>query len=394
MTLDDYRAVAPRGAVDFLLHLAEPMRGRQFVHVTASRYGGGVVATLNQMLPVLNALGIETRWEIIVGTAEFDGVARAVTAALEGTEQVITEAMLERLRATCADNAGRLPLEADLVMVHDAAPLLLVDRRPARGRWVWRGHGDLSSPQASVWAFLRQFVVKYDAAVFSLARFAPALSIPRFLIHPSIDPLSERNRDMPRAEQAERLARLGVPRDKPYLLQVGPFTREQDVLGVINAYRLVKRHHDVRLVLAGSARPGATGVLDDVREVAAEDPDVLPVVLPPDPHADLNAIERGATIVLQKPLRTDFGLDATPAMWKAKPVVASTAGGFRFQLVVGVTGYLVETVEGAAFRIRHLLTNPELIGRMGAAGREHVRRHFLITRHMADYLALLTHLTK
>src|SRR5262245_188697 len=394
LALDDYRAVAPRGTVDMLLRLGERLRGRRVVHVSASRYSGGFVEVLNRLVPTLNELGIDTAWEIVVGDAEFDAVTQALATALAGTEQVVTDAMLEHLLATCTENAARLPLEADLVVVHEAAPVLLVDRRPADGRWVWRCHGDVSAPQSQVWSFLRRFVARYEGMVVSLAKFAPSHSVPRFLIHPSIDPLSERNRDMSRVEQAERLARLRIPRDKPFLLQIGPFARSHDPLGVVNAYRLVEKHHDVRLVLAGSALEPQSPVFEEVMAAAGGDADVVAIALPPEPHGDVNALERAATIVIQKPLRTDFGLDVASAMWKGKPVVGSTAGGIPDQIVSGVTGYTVETVEGAAFRLRHLLSNPELIGRMGAAGREHVRRHFLVTRHIGAYLALLAHLAK
>lgn len=390
--LDDYRAVAPRGSVDFLLRIAERLRGRRLVEVSGSRYGGGAVEMLKRLVPILNDLGIETSWEVVIGTADFDATVRAVAKGLAGIEQVVTEAMLERLHATCAGNARRLPLDADLVMVHDTAALLLVEGRPAAGRWVWRYHGDLSSPQPQLWNALRPVVEKYDAVVFSIAKFAAPLTTRRFLIAPSIDPLSERNREMSRAEQGRHLERLGVRADKPILLQVGPFERLQDPLGAVNAYRLVQKHHDVRLVLAGPA-PGPGGVLAEAQEAASQDPDITVVVLPPDPQQELNALERAATIVLQKPLMTDFGADVAAAMWKGKPVVGSLAGGIPSQIVSRVTGYTVETVEGAAFRIRHLLNNPEMIGRMGAAGREYVRRNFLITRHLGDYLALLAHLS-
>ena len=392
--LDDYREVAPRGAMDFLLRIGERLRGRRLVHVSVSRYGGELVEVLNRLVPILNDLGIETSWEITIGGADFDFITRAIGRGLSGTEQVITEAMIDRLRATCADNARRLALEADLVMVHDAGPLLLVDGRPARGRWVWRYHHDLSSPQAQLWNVLRPFAQKYDAAVFSLAKFATPVSVPRFLVNPSIDPLSERNREMTRLEQATHLGRLHVPRDKPILLQVGAFARLHDPLGVINAYRLVRKHHDVRLVLAGPPPAPGGDVLAEVQEAASDDPNLAVIVLPPDPQTELNALERAATVVIQKPLKTDFSLEVTAAMWKGKPVIGSTAGGIPFQMVFGVTGYIVETVEGAAFRIRHLLSNPELIGRMGAAAREHVRRNFLITRQLGDYLSLLAHLSQ
>lgn len=390
--LDDYREVAPRGAMDFLLRIGERLRGRRLLHLSVSRYGGGLVEVLNRLVPLMSDLGVETSWEITIGSSDFESICRTVSRGLAGIEQVITEVMIERLRGICVENAKRLNLDADLVMVHDVGPLLLVEGRRGSGRWVWRYHNDLSSPQPQLWNALRPFAQKYDAAVFSLPKFAAPLSTTQFLIHPSIDPLSDRNREMTRAEQSVHLERLGVARDKPILLQIGPFERLHDPLGVINAYRLVKKHHDVRLVLAGPPPAPGGDVLADVQEAAARDPDVSAIVLPPDPTSELNALERAATIVVHKPLKTDFGLDAMAAMWKGKPVIGSMAGGIPVQIVFGVTGYVVETVEGAAFRIRHLLSNPELIGRMGAAGREHVRRNFLITRHLGDYLALLAHL--
>ena len=168
VTLDDYREVAPRGSVDVLLRIGERLRGRRLLHISVSRYGGGMVEVLNRLVPILNDLGIETRWEITLGAADFDVLTRAVSQGLGGIEPVITEAMLGRLRATCVENAKRLQLEADLVMVHDAGPLLLVEERPAAGHWVWRYHHDLSSPQPRLWNALRPIVHKYDAVVFSL----------------------------------------------------------------------------------------------------------------------------------------------------------------------------------------------------------------------------------
>ena len=393
LKLDDYRQIAPRGTVDFLMRTGERLRGKRFAHVSASRYGA-LADWLNRVVTLLSDLGVETTWEIAIGTADFDQVSRAVGKALAGTEQVITEGMLARLRETGADNARRLRLDADLVMVHDAPPLGLVEQRGDASRWVWACHQDLSSAQPQLWNALRPLVQRYDAAVFTLARFAAPLSIPRFIVYPAIDPLSERNREMTRSEQALVLDRLRIPRDKPILLQVGPFERQHDPVGVINAYRLVKRHHDVRLVLAGPPPAPGGDALGDVQEAASHDPDVAVIVLPPDPQIELNALERAATIAIQKPLKADFTIEVATAMWKGKPVIGTIAGGIPFQMVVNVTGYTVETVEGAAFRIRHLLSNPELIGRMGAAGREHVRRNFLVTRRLSDYLALIAHLTR
>jgi trehalose synthase len=187
-----------------------------------------------------------------------------------------------------------------------------------------------------------------------------------------------------------------VAQDKPFLLQVGPFTPGEDPVGVVDAYRLVKKYYNVRLVLAGTGDTERESVetLAELREAARTDADIVILELPPDAHLQINALQRAATIVVQKSVHEGFGLGAAEAMWKGKPVVGGFAGGLPQQIVYDVTGYTVHSVEGAAFRIRHLLNNPELIARMGAAGREHVRRSFLITRHLTDYMALLIHLTR
>jgi len=231
--------------------------------------------------------------------------------------------------------------------------------------------------------------------VFSLPRFTRRIGIPLFVIHPSIDPLSDKNRELTPREITAIVGTLGVPLGKPLLVQIGPFTRDRDPLGVVNAYRLVKKSHQVRLVLAGSAGDDreSLDVLGDLRDAAQRDEDIVVLELPPDAHLQINALQRAATIVLQKSLREGFGLGAAEAMWKGKPVIGGFAGGLPQQIVYDVTGYTVHSVEGAAFRIRHLLNNPELIARMGAAGREHARRSFLTTRDLTEYLALLIHVT-
>jgi trehalose synthase len=236
--------------------------------------------------------------------------------------------------------------------------------------------------------------VKYDAAIFSLPRFAQRLPIPQFLIYPSIDPLSDKNRELSGAEQAQILNQLNIPTDKPILLQVSRFDRFKDPLGVIQAYRLVKKHHDVHLVLAGGGAtddPEGEVVLSEVREAARDDPDIHILLLPPDANQEINALQRAATIVLQKSLREGFGLTVAEAMWKGKPVIGGFTGGITVQLVYGITGFTVNSVEGAAFRIHYLLDNPEVMAKMGEDAREYVRRNFLITRHLGDWLALMSY---
>jgi len=395
MKIDEYRRVAIPGAIDFILKLAEQVKGRRLLAVTGGRLGGGAADALRAVVPILTELGVDTRWEVTGGDNAYYTTARSLQAALEGAERVLSEEGLARWLDMNGLNAKKLDLEADVTIVHDSQPASLVSAR-AGGRWVWRCHFDCSSAQARAWAFFRRFIDQYDAAVFPMPGFEGRLAIPMYVIPPTIDPLSERNRDLTPREVSEILMALGVARDKPLLVQIGRFAHAHDPLGVVNAYRLVKKHHDVRLVLAGTADSEAERLelLAHLLEVAQEDRDVIVLELPPEAHRQVNALQRAATIVLQKSVRAGYELGAAEAMWKGKPVVGGYAGGLAQQIISNVTGYTVHSVEGAAFRIRHLLNNPELIPRMGAAGREHVRRSLLITRELVDGLALGVHLTQ
>lgn len=389
--LDDYRDVAPKGTIDFLYRLSESVAGRQFLHVSAVRYGGGMAEILRRLIPILNALGVVARWEILTGDQQFLDVARRLVNALQGQDLELSEPMQQAYLKTNRRNAEALNLDADLVMIHDPQATALVEHRKT-GTWVWRCHLDLAQPQRRVWSFLRPFVLRYDAAIFSLPGFAQRLPIPKFQIYPSIDPLSVKNRELPRAEVGHVLDRLGIPRDKPMLLQTARFERFKDPMGTLRAYRLVKQHHDCRLVLAGGGvthDPEGEAVLAEINAASAKDPDVHVLQLPPEADLEINALQRAATVVVHKSIKEGFGMAVSEAMWKGKPVVGSVAGGIATQVIDGVTGFIVHSEEGAAFRIRHLLNNPGLIQRMGGAGREHVRRNFLITRHLSDYLTLL-----
>jgi len=389
--LEDYREVAPAGAVDFLYRLSERVKGMSMVNVNSTKYGGGVAEILHRLIPMLNEVGVEARWEVIQGADEFYACTKAFHNTLQGTEQVITQKMLDAYVETNRENAKRLLLDADIILIHDPQPAALIDYRTV-GKWVWRCHIDVSQPIRRVWNFLRQYVVKYDAAVFSLPRFAQRLPVPQFLVYPSIDPLSDKNRDLTEAEVDAHLGKLGIPRDKPILLQVSRFDRFKDPVGVISAYRTVKKHNDCRLVLAGGGAaddPEGKAVLAEVQAAAGQDPDIHVLDLPPDAHLAINALQRAATIVLQKSTKEGFGLTVAEAMWKGKPVIGGAAGGITAQIIYDVTGYSVNSVEGATYRIRHLLNDPDVREKMGRDAREYVRQNFLITRHLRDYLTLM-----
>jgi trehalose synthase len=390
--LSDYESVAPPGAVSLVRHLARPLAGRSFLHVNSTREGGGVAEILNRLLPLLEEVGVQTRWEVITGPPEFYAATKRIHNTLQGAQLPFTESMREAHREANRRTLRSLDLGADLVMIHDPQPLGLVDGRHEGSKWIWRCHIDLSRPQRSTWSFLEPYARRFDGAVFHLADFARRLPIPSYLMHPSIDPLSEKNRDLEPSEVERRVAALGVPLDRPILLQVSRFDPFKDPIGVIRAYRLVRKAQDCVLVLAGgtaSDDPEGAQVLAQVREEAGGDPDVHILLLPPDAHLDINALQRAATVVIQKSTREGFGLTVAEAMWKGTPVVGGAVGGITEQIGDGVTGHLVHSVEGCAYAVRRLLASSETRRRMGSLAREYARRHLLITRHLADYLQML-----
>lgn len=389
--LEQYREVAPKGTVDFLYRLSELVQGKRFLQISAVRYGGGMAEILLRLVPVMKALGIEARWEVIAGTQEFAHVTRRIADGLQGRPETITNEEYQIYLDVTARNAKALDLDADLVFIHDPQPTALIDHRKS-GKWVWRCHLDAGRPHRSVWSLFRRHVLKYDAAVFSLSGFAQRLPIPKFLLYPSIDPLTEKHRELSRTEIGEVLDRFGIMRGMPMLLQVARFDRFKDQIGTIRAYRMAKKYHHCQLVLAGSGMlhdPVGEAVLAEVQDAAGNDPDIHILQLPPEADREINALQRAATVVVQKALKEGFGVAVSEAMWKGKPVIGGTAGGVSAQIVEGATGFIVHSVEGAAFRIRYLLSNPGVMTRMGAMGKEHVRRNFLITRHLGDYLTML-----
>jgi len=389
--LEQYREVAPKGTIDFLYRLSELVQGKRFLQINAVRYGGGMAEILRRLVPVMKALGVEARWEVIAGTQEFAEVTRRIADGLQGRPETITDEQYQTYLDVTARNARALDLEADLVFIHDPEPAALIDHRKG-GKWVWRCHLDAGRPHRSIWSLFRRHVLKYDAAVFSLPRFAQRLPVPKFLLYPSIDPLTEKHRELARAEIGDVLDRFGIARGVPMLLQIARFDRFKDQIGTIRAYRMVKKYHRCQLVLAGSGvlhDPVGETVLAEVQEAAGNDPDIHILQLPPEADREINALQRAATVVVQKALKEGFGVAVSEAMWKGKPVIGGTAGGVSAQIVDGATGFIVHSVEGAAFRIRYLLSNPGVMTRMGAMGKEHVRRNFLITRHLGDHLTMV-----
>jgi len=343
-------------------------------------------------VPLLNDVGLATRWEVITGGEEFFAVTKAFHNALHGEAYQGRPEWLVAFLNTNEENRLRMQFDEEFVVIHDPQPIGLVHARDAaRSRWVWRCHIDLSHANPDVWEFLRPFVEKYDASLFSSPAFTHGLRIPQFLFYPSIDPLADKNRELEPEFIRKVLEDFGIDSKRPIITQISRFDRLKDPVGVVQAYRLVKKYHDCQLVLAGggaSDDPEGEAVLAEVREAVGGDKDVILLNLPPWSHAEINALQRGSTIVVQKSLREGFGLTVSEALWKKKPVVATAVGGIPSQVIHKLTGMLVHSVEGCAYQIRYLLSHPEVARQLGEYGHEHVKENFLITSSLKRYLLL------
>ena len=393
VTLSDYEKVVGPEVIEEIRTLAKHVRHKSLQNINSTPVGGGVAEILTRLVPLLRELDISASWDVIKGNEAFYNVTKSFHNALHGNKEQITEKMLDVYRENTVMNLAEMKFTGDVIVIHDPQPAGLILRRQAVGRqWIWRCHIDVSRPDPIVWDFLKPYIERYDAAIFSMPDFARQLPIPQYMVAPSIDPLSDKNKELEQTFVQKVLDGYGVDPDRPVLTQISRFDRLKDPLGVIRAYRIVKRRCDCQLILAGGAAdddPEGKEVLREVQEAASDDPDIHVLLLPPFSDLEINALVRGSTVVFQKSIKEGFGLTVSEALWKGKPVIGGAVGGIKLQIINGLTGFLVHSAEGAANRASELLLNPDLRETLGENGRRHVRENFLITRHIKDYMLLM-----
>jgi trehalose synthase len=390
--IGDYAPIIGMPELDEIRFLARHLKGKTVKMVNSTAVGGGVAEILNRLVPLLNELEVSTKWEVITGGNDFYEITKGFHNALHGGDYNLTPQIEDIFLSYSEQNRQRIEFVEDLFVIHDPQPVALVrSKADTRGRWVWRCHIDLSNPHPGVWGFLKPLVEQYDAAIFSSPAFTRQLAVSQYLFFPSIDPLSEKNKDLEESYIDKVCDDFGIDRSRPVLTQISRFDRLKDPVGVIEAYKLVKKYTDCQLVLAGGGAtddPEGAVVLQEVMDAAGDDPDVIILNLPPWSALEINALQRASTIIIQKSLKEGFGLTVTEGLWKEKPVVAGAVGGIPNQIIHKLTGLLVHSVEGCAYQIRYLLTHPEFAAQLGKNGREHAKENFLITVNLKRWLIL------
>ncbi len=400
ISLDDYIGIVGEEEVASVKALAETLKGKSVTHVNSTSFGGGVAEMLRNLVPIMNDVGLDVHWEVIKGSLDFFNVTKKIHNALQGMNLELSPEEVRTYLEYNRQNSESTILNTDFVVVHDNQPAAMIQFLPAKNdKWIWRCHIDLSTPNTSVWSFLEQYISRYDAAIFTSEKYIiPSLKVPKILIRPpSIDPLSDKNKEIPAETILTILEKFGINPEKPIITQVGRFDPWKDPVGVIDVYKLVKKEiPQVQLLLiAGMATDDPEGwtYFEKTARHSGDDTDVhLLTDFKGVNDIEVNAFQRASSVILQMSTREGFGLSVTESLWKGIPVVARGVGGIPLQIINGTNGYLINTVNEAAEKTIYLLNHKEEAQMMGAQGKEHVKNNFLIVKDLKDYLKLFNDL--
>ena len=388
--VEDYEQFVGAETIERIMKKAKSLRHLHVVNVNSTYYGGGVAQLLTSLTLLMNSVGIKTGWRVIQGARDFFSITKKMHNALQGGEINLSDRKMRIYEEVIYENAIRNHLDShNMVIIHDPQPLPMINHYKKNGPWIWRCHIDLTNPNRKLWNYLVPFIEKYDAVILSIKEYMQKLKTPQVFFMPAIDPFSILNREMSEEEIQERLDHYKIPTDLPLVVQISRFDRWKDPEGVIQAFKLARKEVDCTLVLLGNVAtddPEGAEVYESLLDCREE----RIIILSHQDTALVNALQRKAAVVLQKSIREGFGLTAAEAMWKGTPVIGGNVGGLRYQIRNGVNGFLVSSVEEAAKRIVQLLKDKKLRKRMGEKARETVKKRFLLTRYLEQYLDLFS----
>ena len=392
--LKDYTDIVGEYALQTLNEKADKLCGKHIVCVNSTYQGGGVAEILDSIVILLNELGLEVGWRILHGSPDFFTITKKFHNALQGEKINLSDQKKDIYYDINRRFSVFTHVEHDIVMVHDPQPLPLIDFYQKKQPWIFRCHIDLSAPNQQVWNYLEYYIKKYDHFVVSLEKYKQNLSIPQSVIHPAIDPLTTKNKEASEDEIDKYMLKYDIDRSRPIIAQISRFDKWKDPLGVLDVFHMVRSKVDCQLVLLGSLAsddPEGQEIFQKVQEKAKKsmyENDIKLLLM--ENNFLVNCIQRASTVVIQKSIKEGFGLTVSEALYKGIPVVASNVGGIPTQVVDGKNGFLHDPKDYVGFSnsILKLLKEPNLRKELGKNGKEHVKKNFLITRLISDWLDL------
>lgn len=394
LTLKDYRKIVGNEIIDEIIDEAKPLQGKYVAHVNSTYYGGGVAEILDSLVYLMNEVGIQAGWRLLKGSDDFFRITKLFHNGCQGAEVKLSREIKKLYEETNHRNSRFMHLErSDALIIHDPQALPLINFYKKNQPWIWRCHIDITSPNPILWRYLKGFIRKYDAMIVSDPAYKKKdIKIPQHIILPSIDPMHEKNRKVSTEQAGKILAPLGINSKKPIISQISRYDYWKDPLGVVEAFKKAKKKVDCQLVMLGNYAtddPEGYEMYRKVQKKTAGIKDIKILVNVENNNLVVNALQTASDVVLQKSIREGFALTVSEALWKGTPVIGGRAGGIPNQIVEGKNGYLVDNVSQCAHRIVDLLKDDKKRKEMGKFGHEYVRKNFLITRHLLDYIKLL-----
>ena len=390
--IDDYEPLVGAEVVERIRDKAAKLKGLRVANFNSTYYGGGVAETISSLTLLMNSLGLRTEWRVIQGRPDFFSITKKMHNALQGAEIDLSKIKKEIFEQVIYENSLRNFLDHGFIIVHDPQPLPLIQHYEKTCPWLWRCHLDLSRPDAKTWNYLRRWVDNYDAVILSCKEFAQEMRPPTRMMMPAINPFAIKNRRLGDREIDERLAHYEIPVDLPLVVQVSRFDPWKDPKGVVEAFKLASKQIDARLVLLGNFATDDPEGEEIFHSLCACRNERILILTSGDDTALVNALQTRAAVVLQKSVREGFGLTVAEAMWKGTPVIGGNVGGIRYQIENGVNGFLVSSIDETAKRMVELINDKKLRNEMGSRAHETVRKNFLLTRYLEQYLDLFAEL--
>ena len=394
ISLDKYEDIIGEDKGEKIRDAASELSEYNVVQINSTYQGGGVAEILNSLIILLNDVGIKTDWRVLHGDLDFFTITKKFHNALQGDKINFSDKKKELYFINNVNNAIFTHINHDFIVVHDPQPLPIISCYEKKQPWIWRCHIDITSPYPPLWAYLKTFISQYDTMVISMEEFRNKNSdsnIPHRIIKPSIDPLNIKNREITDETIEKYLSKSGIKLDKPIISQISRFDKWKDPEGMIKIFKIIKKKIDCQLILVGSMAtddPEGQEVFENLEKMVEKEQDIHLIMNAPD--IVINAIQRASTVNVQKSIKEGFAITVSEALWKNTPVVASNVGGIPSQIIDGKDGFLLHPTDyqGFADKISYLIKNPKKAEEMGTFGRKYVQEHFLITRHLYDYIQL------
>jgi trehalose synthase len=398
--MEDYLPIVGEKVVYDIYQKATKLYDRHLLHINSTFIGGGVAEILNNLVPLMNDIGVDAGWRVLHGTTEFYDITKRMHNGLQGGNGSFQEIDKRTYLDVNAYFATYTRPPEDCIIIHDPQPLPLIRYVNKRRPWIWRCHIDLTQPNDALWDFVKPFILRYDLMIVSAEEYKKKdIPIEQRIVHPAIDPMSPKNTPIKKQEVKELFDQAGIPTDKPIITQVSRMDKWKDPEGLLKIYEMVREKVDCRLLYTynlAADDPEGIDIFNRIHEQSkhlSSNGDVLFVIGNNDRL--VNAIQSFSDVVVQKSTREGFCLCVTEALWKGRTVVASRVGGIPIQIEDEVNGFLVDPYDyqGFADRIVEILKNKSLADTMGKKARENARNNFLLPRLLGDYLDIMYEVT-